>query len=302
MQTNEKAAMPASTAANPQKNGENSCLNFTLFPSNCQGGAVMSDSHPGYYAVIPADVRYDDRIPANAKLLYGEIAALISAEGYCYASNDYFSSVYQLSERTVSGLISKLQKHGYIFIEFEKNPQSGLMSNRRIYIKVSSCDARPVENIFYPPRKYFQEGVEENFQHTNLSNTDICKENKKESAEKNKRKTQNPPKEDFDPLPLFTSWIAGCFPDRDPQEKNALYLALRRFRDNRVAIKKPMKSQGAVTALTNKLKKYADCDLPAMIDLLDTATLNGWQSVFPPKEVAAPVKAPAQSGREKEWL
>ena len=56
----------------------------------------MDEARPGYYAVIPADVRYDDRIPPNAKLLYGEISALIGAEGYCYASNGYFMKIYGL--------------------------------------------------------------------------------------------------------------------------------------------------------------------------------------------------------------
>ena len=32
----------------------------------------MDDRKPSYYAVIPADVRYDPRLKPNAKLLYGE--------------------------------------------------------------------------------------------------------------------------------------------------------------------------------------------------------------------------------------
>ena len=55
----------------------------------------MEERKPGYYAIIPSDVRYDDSIPPNAKLLYGEISALIGAEGYCFASNDYFAELYK---------------------------------------------------------------------------------------------------------------------------------------------------------------------------------------------------------------
>lgn len=133
----------------------------------------MEEDRPGYYAVIPADVRYDDRIPANAKLLYGEISALIGADGFCYASNAYFASLYKLSERTVSGLIGKLQENKYIEIVLKKDPKTGQVVKRQIYLKVSSCDARPLEEIFYTPRKYFREGIEKIFQDTNLSNINI---------------------------------------------------------------------------------------------------------------------------------
>ena len=46
----------------------------------------MRENGPGYWAVIPAEVRYDDALPANAKLLYGEISSLCDQKGYCYAS------------------------------------------------------------------------------------------------------------------------------------------------------------------------------------------------------------------------
>ena len=131
----------------------------------------MEVNRPSYYAVIPADVRYDEDLPANAKLLYGEIAALVGATGFCYASNAFFASIYKMSERTISALIGKLQERKYIEIILEKDPQTGQIIRRQIYLRVSSCDERPLEEIFYTPRKYFREGIEEIFQYTNLSNT-----------------------------------------------------------------------------------------------------------------------------------
>ena len=131
----------------------------------------METKRPSYYAVIPADVRYDDDLPANAKLLYGEIAALVGPDGFCYASNAYFAAVYKMSERTISGLIGKLQERNYIEIVLQKDTKTGQIVKRQIFLKVSSCDERPVEKIFYTPRKYFQEGIEKIFYYTNLSNT-----------------------------------------------------------------------------------------------------------------------------------
>lgn len=75
---------------------------------------------PGYYAIIPSKVRYDKVLPPNAKLLYGEITALTQKEGYCWASNDYFAELYDVSVETISRWISALKKAGYIEVELLK--------------------------------------------------------------------------------------------------------------------------------------------------------------------------------------
>ena len=74
----------------------------------------MTDSKKSYYAVIPANVRYDESIPPNAKLLYGEITALCNAEGYCWASNKYFAELYGVSISSIKRWIKLLIDRGYI--------------------------------------------------------------------------------------------------------------------------------------------------------------------------------------------
>ena len=67
-----------------------------------------------YYAIIPANVRYDESLPPNAKLLYGEITALCNAEGYCWASNKYFADLYGVADRTIRRWLRSLNERGYI--------------------------------------------------------------------------------------------------------------------------------------------------------------------------------------------
>lgn len=74
---------------------------------------------PAYYAIIPASVRYSN-IPANAKLLYGEITALSNKEGFCWASNPYFAQLYEADSSSITRWVGALVKAGFIRIEVDK--------------------------------------------------------------------------------------------------------------------------------------------------------------------------------------
>lgn len=86
---------------------------------------------PSFYAIIPANVRYDKSLKPNAKLLYGEITALCNQEGFCWADNNYFSGLYEVDKMTISRWISQLENGGYLKIEHF--PELG--NKRKIFIE-----------------------------------------------------------------------------------------------------------------------------------------------------------------------
>ena len=87
-----------------------------------------------YYAIIPANVRYDKDLNANAKLLYGEITALANEKGYCWAGNNYFSNLYDVSQRTIIRWINDLVVKGYLASELIYKNNSKEVLERRLWV------------------------------------------------------------------------------------------------------------------------------------------------------------------------
>lgn len=110
-----------------------------------------------YYAIIPAEVRYDPDLPPNAKLLYGEITALCNETGYCWATNRYFAELYGVSVRSVQNWITALNEKKYIQIKMSKKTNIETEDSRLISI------IAPHEKNFMPPRKKFHTPNEKNF-------------------------------------------------------------------------------------------------------------------------------------------
>lgn len=81
----------------------------------------MIEEKPNYYAIIPANVRYDENLKANEKLLYGEITSLASKNGECLASNNYFAKLYKVDPSAISKWINNLKKNKYLEIDYIRN-------------------------------------------------------------------------------------------------------------------------------------------------------------------------------------
>jgi hypothetical protein len=92
------------------------------------------DERPNYYAILTADVRYDERLSSTEKLLYAEITALASKDGVCWASNNYFASLYKVTPVHISRMLNKLKECGYIRTELEYKPNSKEIKKRNIYL------------------------------------------------------------------------------------------------------------------------------------------------------------------------
>ena len=119
--------------------------------------------NPNYYAIIPANVRYA-KIAPNAKLLFWEITALANKNGYCYASNTYFSELYQVRNEQISRWISALEKEKFIYVEIDINNGN----SRKIYIWTE------IEGIAEKRNRYCaktQEGIAEKRKYNNTYNT-----------------------------------------------------------------------------------------------------------------------------------
>ena len=81
-----------------------------------------------YYAIIPANVRYDKNLNNGSKLLYGEITALCNEKGFCWAGNGYFSGLYGVSERTIRRWFLELAENNYISIDISFDGEKSVRS------------------------------------------------------------------------------------------------------------------------------------------------------------------------------
>jgi len=105
---------------------------------------------PNYYAIIPAKVRYAKELTPNAKLLYAEITALAQKDGSCWASNKYFSELYNVSTVTISRWISSLVDNSFIIRKIVYKKGTKEIDKRYLQLSqegINNNDKTPINKI-----------------------------------------------------------------------------------------------------------------------------------------------------------
>ena len=97
---------------------------------------------PNYYAILTSEVRYNENLTPNAKLLYAEITALINMNGECFASNKYFADLYGKSKTTISKWVSELVKEGFVEVKLTYKEGTKEINNRYIRILKGGIDKK----------------------------------------------------------------------------------------------------------------------------------------------------------------
>lgn len=138
-----------------------------------------------YFAIIPAPVRYCKYLKANEKLMYGELTALSNDKGFCFASNEYFSNLYDVSKTSISKWISNLEKNGFIKIKMIYEPGTKQIKQRRIYIApLLKKTSIPIEENFNTPIEEKLKDIYILTNNNNINNNNSTKSKKRQYSEK----------------------------------------------------------------------------------------------------------------------
>ena len=246
--------------------------------------AATDHDHPAYDAVIPAEVRYDPQLRPNAKLLYGEIRAMSSKEGYCWATNAYFAGLYGVSIKTISELIRALEQRGHVRVEVLRD-ERGQVLGRRIWVSLSSYRAahrdgeHPAgEEQTHPPK-----------------NRETSPEKGGDPPPKNREK--NNTRENISPLtPQEEREKIAQSGLPDPM-KQTIADWCEYKREKRQAYK-PRGLQSLLTVAQRETERHG---IQAVAELVEESMAAGWQGVAWDKLGRDSARQPAKQKEVEEW-
>ena len=222
------------------------------------------EEKPSYYAIIPAEVRYDNDLRANEKLLYGEITALSKQTGECWAGNNYFCELYNVKPNAIAVWIRHLKEKKYINIEYKfkgKEIQQRIIKIGGIQ-KDSTYYSKEYEGIHKKIPGGIQKDKENNI---NINNTSInnIKENIKRKYFEN-------------------------------EELNNIFLE---FLDLRKKLK-AVNSDRAINSLLKTLDPYDD---ETKYKMIEKSIVNSWKGLFEYKPTKEELKKQKELEIQK-WL
>lgn len=95
------------------------------------------ENKPKFFSATPATVGYDNRLCPRALMLFGKITALCKVEGFCWATNNYFATLYKVNKMSVSRWIKQLVDYGYIKSVIEYDKETKQVIRRKLFPNIN---------------------------------------------------------------------------------------------------------------------------------------------------------------------
>lgn len=128
------------------------------------------------WVLIPIYILKRDDLSKSEKILFGRILGLMSAEGFCYATNEYLSESIGMTPDLVSRSITSLVEKKLLVRELERDAKNPVIITKRklflgINMEMGKIPTPVVENPnSYPPKSQIEYKEKEN---TELENPQI---------------------------------------------------------------------------------------------------------------------------------
>jgi hypothetical protein len=206
------------------------------------------EENRSYFAVLPANVRYDRRLKLLSRILYAEITALCNEKGFCWARNKYFADLYGVSTKTISTCIGQLKECGYVDIDMIYKEGSKEIVNR--YLRI--CN-EGIEKIFHTP-------MEENVKENNININNTSNKKTKGTSEKLEEK-----------LPEI---IKNLNLDEEYVELTKSWLKYKRD------IKEGYKSEFSLIAFVKRLAEFSNNQPELARKVLEQSFERNWKTVY----------------------
>lgn len=217
---------------------------------------------PNFYSIIPAYVRYSSDINSFEKILYSEITALCDKNGYCFASNNYFSKVFEKHRNSISRSLKILEKAQFIRIDIDQDKGNF----RKIYLK--NVNSPITKNCVTPNTKNCA------YNNTSINNVSLYRENEKNndvsvSSKNAKKEKTNKKKIDliFDKLSEF-------------EISNQLEKSISNFLEY-ITTKKSLTTHSINLLADHIYNIIQSYDQSEIVKSINDAIMKGWTSFHP---------------------
>jgi hypothetical protein len=175
------------------------------------------------------------------------ISGLCAERGYCFASNEYFSNLFDVDEVTISRKLKKLEKKSYIKIMYSRNGYR--VENREIRLTKMSPPIN--KNVNGSINKNVNGSINKNVKYNNTSNNITIINNTSNNNEL-----------------VF------------PFDSNEFLETWNLWKNYRKEIKKPIKGIISEQSQLQKLSKISKGDQQTAIEIINQSISNNWQGLF----------------------